>query len=42
MSDSIQEEIGDRKKSKYEQEEQVTYDYATLKILQKGISQKNI
>lgn len=42
MNDRIQEEIGVRKQSKHEQEEQVTYDYATLKILHQGICTKNV
>lgn len=42
MSERIQEEISLRKKSKKEQEEQCSYDYATLKILQKQITQKNV
>lgn len=42
MSERIQEEISLRKKSKKEQEEQCNYDYATLKILQKQITQKNV
>ena len=42
MEATVSDEIGIRKRSKHEQEEQVTFDYQTLRILQQGICTQNL